>query len=264
MATMTDLLPDDLARALTQTAELRESYLVGGCVRDWLLGKACKDFDVEVFGVSYDQLVLTLSRWGKTDLVGRSFGVVKLTNRRGATYDFTIPRRDSKVAPGHKGFEITFDPAITPRQAAARRDFTVNALMFDPRRGELLDFFGGEEDLKNRVLRHTSPAFAEDPLRVLRGMQFAARFDLRAAPETVALCRRMKAAYRELAPERVREEWFKWATKCFVPSAGLKFAQETEWSENFPQVHALVGTPQDPDWHPDGDVFVHTRPCSDA
>ena len=264
MATMTDLLPDDLAKALTQTSELRESYLVGGCVRDWLLGKPCKDFDVEVFGLSYDQLVLTLSRWGKTDLVGRSFGVVKLTNRRGATYDFTIPRRDSKVAPGHKGFEITFDPAITPRQAAARRDFTVNALMFDPRRGELLDFFGGEEDLKNRVLRHTSPAFAEDPLRVLRGMQFAARFDLRAAPETVALCRRMKAAYRELAPERVREEWFKWAGKSVVPSAGLKFLQETEWLENFPELHALVGTRQDPDWHPEGDVFVHTGHCCDA
>src|SRR5437762_5821822 len=143
MATMTDLIPDDLAKALTQTPELRQAYLVGGCVRDWLSGRPCKDFDVEVYGVGYDQLVDLLSRWGKTDLVGRSFGVVKLTTPRGAVYDFTIPRRDSKVAAGHSGFKITFDPAIARREAAARRDFTINALMFDPRRGELLDFFGG-------------------------------------------------------------------------------------------------------------------------
>ncbi|SRR6266540_159573 len=264
MAAMIDLLPDDLASALKQTPELRESYLVGGCVRDWLLGRPCKDFDVEVFGVGYDQLVDALSRRGRTDLVGRSFGVVKLTTPRGATHDFTIPRRDSKVAPGHRGFDITFDPAITPREAAARRDFTINALMFDPRRGELLDFFGGAQDLKDRVLRHTSPAFAEDPLRVLRGMQFAARFDLRAAAETVALCRRMKSAYRELAGERVREEWFKWAAKSSVPSGGLKLLRQTEWLEHFPEVNALVGTPQDPDWHPEGDVFVHTCLCCDA
>jgi tRNA nucleotidyltransferase (CCA-adding enzyme) len=264
MATMTDLLPDDLAKALTQTPELRETYLVGGCVRDWLSGRPCKDFDVEVFGVSYDQLVDLLSPWGKTDLVGRSFGVVKLTTPRGAIYDFTVPRRDSKVAAGHSGFKITFDPAITRREAAARRDFTINSLMFDPRRGELLDFFGGAEDLRNRVLRHTSPAFVEDPLRVLRGMQFAARFDLRGAPETIALSRRMKPDYRELAVERVREEWFKWAAKSVVPSAGLRFLQETEWLEHFPEVHALLGTPQDPDWHPEGDVLVHTGHCCDA
>ncbi len=264
MGTMTELLPEDLATALKETPELRQSYFVGGCVRDWLAGRSCKDFDVEVFGVSYDQLVGALARWGRTDLVGRSFGVVKLTTSRGAVYDFTVPRRDSKVAPGHKGFQITFDPSITPKEAAARRDFTINALMYDPRRGELLDFFGGTEDLKRRVLRHTSPAFAEDPLRVLRGMQFAARFDLRAAPETVALSRRIKSGYGELAVERVREEWFKWAEKSAVPSAGLKFLQQTEWLEHFPEVNALIGTPQDPEWHPEGDVFVHTCHCCDA
>jgi tRNA nucleotidyltransferase (CCA-adding enzyme) len=264
MTTMTELLPDDLAKALKETPELRQSYLVGGCVRDWLLGKPCKDFDVEVFGVSYDQLVAALSRWGKTDLVGRSFGVARLTTSRGAVYDFTIPRRDSKVAPGHKGFQITFDPAITPDEAAARRDFTINALMFDPRRGELLDFFGGREDLKGRVLRHTSPAFAEDPLRVLRGMQFAARFDLRAAPETIAQSRQIKSGYGELAVERVREEWFKWAEKSAAPSAGLRFLQQTEWMEHFPEMNALAGTPQDLEWHPEGDVFVHTCHCCDA
>jgi tRNA nucleotidyltransferase (CCA-adding enzyme) len=233
-------------------------------VRDWLLNIPNKDFDIEVFGVTYEQLSAGLSHWGRTDLVGRSFGVVKLTTPEGQTFDFSIPRRDSKVAPGHKGFEVSFDPAITPKEAAARRDFTINALMFDPRRKEVLDFFGGQEDLKNRVLRHTSGAFVEDPLRMLRGMQFAARFDLRAAPETVALCRSIRGSFSELAVERVREEWFKWAAKSTVPSRGLKFLVETEWVEHFPEIRALIGTPQDPDWHPEGDVFTHTCHCLDA
>jgi len=108
---------------------------VGGSVRDWLVGCPVKDCDIEVFGVTVDQLTSALARWGKTDLVGRSFGVVKLTLPGGPTFDFTIPRRDSKVEPGHKGFAISFDPAITLEEAAARRDFTINALMYDPRKG---------------------------------------------------------------------------------------------------------------------------------
>jgi tRNA nucleotidyltransferase (CCA-adding enzyme) len=261
---MSALVPDELAAILGKTPELARSFLVGGCVRDWLLNIANKDFDIEVFGVSYEELSAALGRWGRTDLVGRSFGVVKLTTPEGQTFDFSIPRRDSKVAPGHKGFEISFDPAITPKEAAARRDFTINALMFDPRREKVLDFFGGQEDLKNRVLRHTSAAFAEDPLRVLRGMQFAARFDLQAAQETVALCRSIKGSFSELAVERVREEWFKWAAKSAVPSRGLRFLVETEWVDHFSEIRALVGTPQDPEWHPEGDVFTHTCHCLDA
>src|SRR5262245_25566263 len=216
-------LPTGLAQILQETPALKRAFLVGGCVRDWRLGQPQKDHDVEVFGCSYEQLASALSRWGRTDLVGRSFGVVKLTTGRGETFDFSIPRKDSKVAPGHKGFEIEFDPDITPQQAAARRDYTINALMFDPRRDEVLDFFGGRQDLQNRVLRQTGPAFVEDPLRVLRGMQFAARFDLQAAPETLQLCRSIQASYQELAAERVREEWFKWAEKSVVPSRGLRF-----------------------------------------
>jgi tRNA nucleotidyltransferase (CCA-adding enzyme) len=264
LSTMSALVPDELAAILGETPELTKSFLVGGCVRDWLLAIPNKDFDIEVFGVTYEQLAAGLSRWGRTDFVGRSFGVAKLTTPEGQTFDFSIPRRDSKVAAGHKGFEVSFDPAITPKEAAARRDFTINALMFDPRRGEVLDYFGGQDDLKNHVLRHTSAAFAEDPLRVLRGMQLAARFDLRAAPEAVALCRSIKRSFSELAVERVREEWFKWATKSAVPSRGLKFLVETEWVEHFPEIHALIGTPQDPEWHPEGDVFTHTCHCLDA
>ncbi|MDB6031734.1 MAG: polynucleotide adenylyltransferase [Verrucomicrobiales bacterium] len=260
---MLDFLTEDLRRILLETPEMNRAFLVGGCVRDWLWGCSVKDYDVEVFGVTYEQLVAALARWGRTDLVGRSFGVVKLSTKAGNTFDFTIPRRDSKVAPGHKGFQITFDEGIEPKEAAARRDFTVNSLMYDPRKQEVLDFFEGQKDLKERVLRHTSEAFVEDPLRVLRGMQFASRFELRPAVETIELCRTMKESYRELAVERVREEWFKWASKSRVPSIGLRFLVDSEWVDHYPEVKALMGTPQEPDWHPEGDVFIHTCHCCD-
>ena len=260
-----NIAPPELDRILRETPELRRAYLVGGCVRDALLERPHgKDFDVEVFGLDYETLLNALARWGRTDLVGRSFGVVKLTTESGHGYDFTVPRRDSKVGAGHKGFTVEFDANITPEEAASRRDFTINSLMYDPRTHEVLDFFGGVADLRNRVLRHTSPAFAEDPLRVLRGMQFAGRFDLRATPETIAISRQIKPGFSELAVERVREEWFKWAARSRLPSAGLRFLAETEWIEHFPEIQALVGTPQEPDWHPEGDVFTHTCHCCDA
>ncbi len=248
---------------LLSSPELERAYLVGGCVRDAILGIPHKDFDIEVFGVTYDQLVRVLGRSGRTDLVGRSFGVIKLKVGE-FVFDFTIPRRDSKVAPGHKGFTIDFDSNLSPKEAASRRDFTVNALMYNPHTRALLDFFGGEADLRNRVLRHTSNAFPEDPLRVLRGMQFASRFNLQPAPETIELCRSIKGSYPELAVERVREEWFKWAEKSAVPSIGLRFLRDTEWLDHFPELKATIGIPQDPEWHPEGDVFTHTCHCCDA
>jgi len=257
-------VPPELEKILSETAELKNAYLVGGCVRDSLLGSDCKDFDIEVFGINYEQLVNSLARWGKTDMVGRSFGVVKLTIAGGHTLDFTIPRRDSKIAPGHKGFQVEFDSSITPKEAASRRDFTINSLMYDPRAKQLLDFFGGVSDLEQKILRHTSSAFPEDPLRVLRGMQFAARFDLEAAPETIELCREIKSSYAELAVERVCEEWFKWAGKSATPSRGLKFLAATEWMDHFPEIKALINVPQEPEWHPEGDVFIHTCHCCDA
>ncbi len=257
-------VPPELDKILRQTPRLKKAYLVGGCVRDALLRRPGNDFDVEVFDVDYEQLARALAPWGRTDLVGRSFGVVKLTTGGSHSYDFTIPRKDSKIAPGHKGFEARLDPGITPAEAASRRDFTVNALMYDVRAGEVLDFVGGLADLRDRILRHASPAFGEDPLRVLRGMQLAARFDLQPAQATVALCRAIKRDYAELAGQRVRDEWFKWAAQSIVPSRGLKFLIDTEWAPHFPEIQALAGTPQDPEWHPEGDVFVHTCHCCDA
>jgi len=260
-----NFIPPELEKLLLETTELSRAYLVGGAVRDALMGRpAGRDFDIEVFDVDYEKLVRALSRWGRTDLVGRSFGVVKLTTGSEYHYDFTVPRQDSKVAPGHKGFKVDLNADITLQEAAARRDFTINSFLYDPRARQTLDFFGGTEDLRNRVLRHTSDAFAEDPLRVLRGMQFAGRFNLTARPETIEICRRMKSSCSELAVERVREEWFKWAQSSTVPSAGLRFLAETEWVDHFPEIKSMIGVAQEPEWHPEGDVFVHTCHCCDA
>ncbi|HVR36201.1 MAG TPA: polynucleotide adenylyltransferase [Methylomirabilota bacterium] len=257
-------LPPPLAALLQATPELHRAYLVGGCVRDALLRLPLKDIDVEVFGLGYDELARVLSRHGRTDLVGRSFGVVKFLAPDGATIDFTIARRDSKTTAGHKGFQVTLDPDLTPREAASRRDFTINSMMWDPRTGELIDFFNGADDLKRRILRHTSEAFVEDPLRVLRGMQFAGRFNLDAAPETLELCRRIHQTHDELAGDRVREEWLKWAARSARPSKGLHFLRDSGWIRHYPEIHALIDTPQDPEWHPEGDVFTHTCHCCDA
>jgi len=261
---MTELLPPRLREVLSRTPALSNAYLVGGCVRDALLGRSVKDFDIEVYGIDYTQLTRALARWGRVDVVGRSFGVAKVSLGDGAQYDFSLPRRDSQVGAGHRGFEVEFDPDITPAEASARRDFTINALMFDPRRGEILDFHGGRADLESRRLRHTSSAFAEDPLRVLRGMQFIGRFNLEPDPETVALCRSIASRQAELPAERIGGEWWKWAAHSIAPARALQFLADTHWIQPYPELAHLQGLPQDPEWHPEGDVWRHTLHCLDA
>jgi len=217
------------------------AILVGGAVRDALLGLDPKDFDVEVYGISYDRLAGLLARYGRVDLVGKSFGVVKLLG-----WDFSIPRRESKTGPHHRDFQATFDESITPGEAASRRDFTINAIAYDPLRGEVLDFFGGQEDLKNRVLRATSSAFSEDPLRVLRGMQFACRFDLTIDQATAEVSRSIAGEYGTLALERIAEEFMKWAVKSGHPGRIAGYLKATGWEVHFPEIAALAGVPQDP------------------
>jgi tRNA nucleotidyltransferase (CCA-adding enzyme) len=257
-------LPPPLLAAL---AALRSAggrpRLVGGCVRDWLLGLEPKDFDIEVYGLDYEKMGRALAPFGPTDLVGRSFGVLKV-RLAGAEYDFSLPRRESKTGAGHRGFAVEPDPELTEAEAAARRDFTVNAIAYDPFDQRLLDFHGGADDLKKKILRHTGPAFVEDPLRVLRAFQLAARFDFTLAPETAALSRSISASYGELALERVWGEWAKWATKAAKPSRGLDVLKATGWLRHFPEIAALDGVPQEPEWHPEGDVFVHTQHCLNA
>jgi len=237
--------------------------LVGGCVRDWLLKLEPKDFDVEVFGLDFETMGRPLASFGPTDVIGRSFGVLKV-RIEGIEYDFSLPRRESKTGAGHRGFAVSPDPELSEADAAARRDFTINAVAYDPFEDRVVDAHGGAADLKLRILRHTSAAFREDPLRVLRGMQLAARFELTLAPETIRECHVIRDTFRELPVERVWGEWDKWAVKSVKPSLGLAVLRQTGWLAHFPEIAALDGLPQEPEWHPEGDVFVHTGLCLDA
>ena len=230
-----------LRPVLDALGKIGRPRFVGGCVRDALLGRECEDLDIEVAGTSFDALEKTLGLFGATDVVGRSFGTIKLS-RDGIDYDFSLPRRESKTGQGHRGFKIAPDPSLDDADAASRRDFTINA----------------------KILRHTSPSFVEDPLRVLRAMQFASRFELSLAAETVALCRSISPTFHELAKERIWAEWDKWALRSCKPSLGLAVLKETDWLRHFPEIADLINTPQDPVWHPEGDVFVHTQHCLDA
>ena len=257
--------PADLRAMLDAVRRVGRPRLVGGGVRDWLLGLAPKDFDVDVGGVDFENLHRALARFGATDVVGRSFGVIKVRSREtGEDYDFSLPRRESKTGAGHRGFVVAPDPALSDAEAAARRDFTVNAIACDPFTGEIIDPHGGRRDLDARVLRHTSAAFAEDPLRVLRGMQLAGRFSFTLAPETAALCQTIADTFSELPLERVWGEWEKWAAKSVTPSRGLTVLEASGWLRHFPELAALRGTLQEPAWHPEGDVFTHTQHCLDA
>ncbi len=255
--------PAELIPVLEAICTIGRPKLVGGCVRDWLLGQRSDDFDIEVSGTDFATLHRVLQPFGSTDVVGRSFGVIKLYIR-GRCYDFSLPRRESKTGAGHRGFAVEPDPTLSDAEAAARRDFTLNSIGYDPFAQKLIDPHNGVRDLKAGILRHTSPAFIEDPLRVLRAFQLAARFDLELAPETVDLCRQIQASGRELPVERIWGEWAKWAEKSVRPSRGLHILGETGWLTHFPEVAALDGCPQEPEWHPEGDAFVHTALCCDA
>jgi tRNA nucleotidyltransferase (CCA-adding enzyme) len=254
-------LPPGLARLL---AALREAggrpYLVGGAVRDALLRLPLEDWDVEVFGLPADRLEPVLERAGRLDAVGQAFRVYKLAGVVGVrgALDVSLPRRDSKVGPGHRGIAVSGDPFLAPEEAARRRDFTINALMLDPATGEILDAFGGRRDLESRVLRAVDAAtFGDDPLRALRGVQFAARFELRVDEATARLCASMPLA--ELPAERVFGEIEKLLLKARRPSLGL--ALLLEWGMLpvvAPELEPLQKTPQDPEWHPEGDVWTHT------
>ncbi len=211
--------------------------LVGGWVRDCLLGiPHSKDFDLEVFGMDPAVLKRVLAKFGPVHTVGRHFGVLKLSTPAGE-YDVSVPRRESKTGKGHKGFWVTPDPGMTFEQAAARRDFTINAMGFGLLENAFLDPYGGWEDLQARLLRHVGPAFGEDPLRVLRAMQFAGRFGLTIVPETVAICHAQNLA--ELPRERIWEEVRKLLLRAGRPSDGLRYARALGVLEIFPELGAL-------------------------
>ena len=231
------------------------TFYVGGYVRDILMGRENKDVDIEVHGVPVKTLEGILDGLGERLQMGASFGVMGL---RHYDIDIAMPRSEVATGRGHRDFEVIVDPFIGPERAARRRDFTMNAMMMDVVTRELLDFFGGQADMAAGRIRHVSDAtFAEDPLRVFRAAQFAARFSLVIAPETCRLAREMDVA--ALSCERVMGELEKALIKAERPSLFFEalrdMAQMDVW---FPEVAALIGVPQNPDFHPEGDVWRHT------
>ncbi len=215
--------------------------LVGGWVRDVLLGiEHRQDYDIEVFGLPMGRLRAILGRVGPVHSVGRHFGVLKLKTE-GAEYDVSVPRRESNIGKGHRGFLVEPDPHMRFEEAAARRDFTINAMGYAFLEGTLLDPFSGERDLQQGILRHVGPAFGEDPLRVLRAMQFAGRFGLRIVEETLAMCRAQDLA--ELPRERIWEEFRKLLLQAPSPAHGLAYAPELGVLRVLPELGAVHAAP---------------------
>jgi tRNA nucleotidyltransferase (CCA-adding enzyme) len=234
------------------------TWLVGGCIRDLVLGRQPRDLDLEISGVSPGQLHALLGEHFSVQFVGKAFGVFKL---QGLPVDISIPSRMLTDHASVPGLLRQSDPDMDIDEALARRDFTMNAMAWDPDTLELRDPFNGRADLDAHVLRHVSERFAEDPLRVLRGMQLAARYELTAAPDTVALC---KTLTQDGQPrERLWEEWKKLLLQGLKPSLGLQFLSDCGWLRLYPELAALQGCAQDPIWHPEGDVWIHTLHCLD-
>jgi tRNA nucleotidyltransferase (CCA-adding enzyme) len=230
------------------------ALLVGGCVRDTLMNTSPKDWDLEVYDLEAARLRGLLDQFGPVNVVGEAFTVYKL----GQHLDVSIPRRERKSGRGHKGFVIEGDPSMTLDEATRRRDFTINAILQDPLTSELIDPFDGRRDIEQRILRAISPAtFVEDSLRVLRAAQFAARFEFEIDADTVALCQTIDLS--DLPAERIWGELEKLLIRATHPSVGLDWLRKLGAVEKlFPEIQSLIGTPQDPEWHPEGDVFVHT------
>lgn len=234
------------------------TWLVGGCVRDLVLGRQPRDLDIEVFGLPPGQLHALLAEHFTVQFVGKAFGVFKL---EGHPVDISIPSRLLTDPSSVPGLLRQADPDMDIDEALARRDFTMNAMAWDPDTRELRDPFDGRADLTARRLRHASARFSEDRVRVLRGMQLAARFELTAAPDTIELCRTL--SQDGLPSERLWEEWKKLLIQGVKPSLGLRFLDDCGWVRFYPELLALQGCPQDPAWHPEGDVWVHTLHCLD-
>ena len=230
-------------------------YYVGGFVRDRLRGEESKDVDIEVHGIPAPQLEAMLDTLGARTEMGASFGIYGLKHY---DLDIAMPRQEQATGRGHRDFAVFTDPFLGTEKAALRRDFTINAMMEDVLTGEIIDHFGGQGDLKRGIIRHVNDAsFGEDPLRVLRAAQFAARFGFSVAEETVALCRTMDLS--TLASERVMGELEKALLKAEKPSIFFEVLREMNQLEDwFPEVQALIGIPQEPRFHPEGDVWNHT------
>lgn len=234
-------------------------FYVGGFVRDAILGRENKDIDIEIHGISLSETQEILSRYGKVDLVGSSFGVLKVS---GMDVDFTFPRKERLVGGKHTDFEVTVDPFMPLHEAARRRDFTMNAIMEDVKTGERFDFFGGINDIEEGVIRVVdNSTFIEDVLRPLRACQFAARFNMDLDENLIRLAQTLD--YTTLSKERVTDEIEK-AFKSSTPSVAFNNLLEIGVIRQlFPELQDLVGCPQNPEYHPEGDVWNHTMTVID-
>ena len=244
-------LAEQIARAVHDRGG--RALVVGGWVRDRLLGIESKDLDMEVFGIPAEELPRLLEAFGKVEPIGQSFPVYKI-----GTIDIGLPRRESKAGRGHKGFIVEGDPSMSVADAACRRDFTMNAIAWDPLTEMYEDPFKGRADLDRKILKVVDPTtFGDDSLRVLRAIQFAARFELTLDEGTKALCRAIRLD--DLPPERIWGEIEKLLLRAQRPSIGFALALELGVVDQlFPELKALVGCEQEPEWHPEGDVWVHT------
>jgi tRNA nucleotidyltransferase (CCA-adding enzyme) len=246
----------ELAEAVRETGG--RALLVGGCVRDELMGVQPKDWDLEVYGIQPQRLREILDRFGDVNVVGEAFTVYKL----GAHLDVSIPRRERKTGRGHRGFFIEGDPTMSTAEAASRRDFTINAILQNPLTNEISDPVHGRDDLQRKILRAVSNSFAEDSLRVLRAAQFAARFEFDIEAETIEMCRSIDLS--DLPSERIRGEIEKLLLRARRPSIGLQWLRELGAIDQlFPELKALIDVPQEPEWHPEGDVWIHTLLTTD-
>ncbi|MDR1456566.1 MAG: polynucleotide adenylyltransferase [Puniceicoccales bacterium] len=255
------LPPGIASEAIAICARIRDNggraYLVGGCIRDMFMHVIPKDLDMEVFDIAPEALRdLFPSNLFPT---GKSFGVYKYSN---LPIDIGIPRQESAVGFGHRDFEIFSDPNLSLPLAASRRDFTINAIYWDPLENCIEDPFGGMVDMREKVLRHVSPKFIEDQLRVLRGMQFVARFDLHAAEQTINLCRQL--TLKNLSAERIYAEFCKLLLYGHSIGKGIQFLHQTKCISFFPELAALGPCRQDPIRHPEGCVLRHVACALDA
>jgi tRNA nucleotidyltransferase (CCA-adding enzyme) len=257
---MSHLISENLIpnKVIALTKAVRDAggraLLVGGCARDLLMQIEPTDWDLEVYGIEPLKLRTLLDQFGPVNVVGEAFTVYKL----GSDLDVSLPRRERKSGRGHRAFAIEGDPSMSIEEATQRRDFTINALLQDPLTEEIIDPFNGRADIKAKILRAVSDqTFAEDSLRVLRAAQLAARFEFEIESGTIALCRTIDLS--DLPAERVWGEIEKLLTRSRRPSLGLKWLRELgALDQLFPEIRALLDVPQDPEWHPEGDVFVHT------
>jgi len=259
-----------LCKKLAELVDLVEPrgkvLYVGGCVRDEFFGVTPKDYDVEIYGVEIELVEPLLQKIAPNVMrVGRSFPVWKIWDEEmdmGTAVDVALPRSEVKNGIGHVDFEVVLDPYMSFEESFARRDFTINAIGKNVLTGEIIDVYGGQSDIKNGVLRHVSNHFSEDPLRVLRGAQFCARFNLTPTKQTIDICREITP--ENLSSERINEEWQKLILKGDKISLGLKFLRDVGWIKYFPELSNVWNISQNPKWHPEGCVGEHICHCMDA